>query len=161
MFRFLHQAENREIFSWNKRKWKGQQSLGIEPRTPDLCSQCSATAAMRIGGGLVSIGCTSQVTYLRFPVIAGFFTFLYLPHISYKRNLLSAILIYTSKCSQFSTTSSILSFIKTSFSFRDCEEPNMSSSWRARRAITWFSTVKFKASSPSSWVWCSWRCSKP
>ena len=27
----------------NRGKWKGRQPLGIEPRTPGLCSQCSTT----------------------------------------------------------------------------------------------------------------------
>ena len=70
---------------------------GIEPRTPGLCSQCSATelrqpdnictaqAGLIMGAGgcpvavaqWQSTGCTSQVSWVRFPVTAGLFTFLY------------------------------------------------------------------------------------
>ena len=31
------------LWGANRGKWKGRQPLGIEPRTPGLCSQCSAT----------------------------------------------------------------------------------------------------------------------
>ena len=31
------------LWGKNRAKWKGRQLLGIKPRTPGLCSQCSAT----------------------------------------------------------------------------------------------------------------------
>ena len=99
----------------NRRKWKGQQSLEIEPKTPGLCSQlvlyhwtmttrqskfqhearvlsaewllrthlCNTYRIVRAGGCLVVVAqwqntdCTSQVSWIRFPVTVGLFTFCY------------------------------------------------------------------------------------
>ena len=89
---------NLDVLRQNRGKWKGWQGLRIEPRTPGLCSQCSATAShwvaarwcnwgisvppvqyiqgimMACGYPVVvaqwqSTGCTSQVSWVQFPAI--------------------------------------------------------------------------------------------
>ena len=51
------------IWGENRGKWKGRQSPGIEPKTPGLCSQCSATELRQSDNHQPSQSsiCTAQV----------------------------------------------------------------------------------------------------
>ena len=75
------------LWGKNRGKWKGQQPPGIEPRTPGLCSQCSATELWQLDNHQPSQSslCTAQLAEhwlhksdeVRFLVTVGLFTFPY------------------------------------------------------------------------------------